>query len=108
MSEKDLSASLLPADPSASVKTEALPITGDDLAVVMRAIRPLDCGALHCRYCRAGSNNQWQHDEHCIYERSVKDAEQARAIVSALRVELASMAAHVSDTLSTLKAMRGE
>ncbi len=67
-------------------------ITGNDLALVMRAIRPLDSGALHCRYCPAGSNNQWQHTEHCIYAESVKDAEAARRIVTALRMQKASPA----------------
>jgi hypothetical protein len=68
-------------------------VTGDDLAVVMRAIRPLDSGALHCRYCPAGSNNQWQHSEHCIYEQSVKDADVAHEIVTRLRIALASASA---------------
>lgn len=74
----------------AAVRDEqAQEIAGDDLAVVMRAIRPLDSGALHCRYCRAGQNNQWEHDEHCAYEQSVKDAEKARHIIASLRVKQA-------------------
>lgn len=63
-------------------------VTGNDLVVVKRAIRPLDSGALHCRYCPAGSNNQWQHTEYCIYDQSLRDVEEARSIIAALRVQL--------------------
>lgn len=69
-------------------ETEPRPITGNDLIFVMRAIRSLDCGALHCRYCRAGQANQWQHEEYCVYQQSVKDAETARGIIASLRVQM--------------------
>lgn len=59
-------------------------VTLEDLAVVRRAIRQMDCGHHYCRYCDAGSGNQWQHRENCAYAESVKDAEAAREIIRRL------------------------
>jgi hypothetical protein len=54
------------------------------IAAIQKAIRALDCGALHCRYCPAGSRNGWQHEAHCAYVESVKAVETAEQALDAL------------------------
>lgn len=57
-------------------------MTRDEISVLRRAIRTLDIGASYCRYCCAGSHNQWQHAQHCSYVESVKDFSEAVKILT--------------------------
>lgn len=53
--------------------------------VLLREVRPLDCGAHYCRYCPAKSPD-WEHGPHCPYVESQHAADRARA----LRLKLAA------------------
>lgn len=66
-------------------------ITFDEIEVLLRAVRPLDCGHHHCRYCSTGSSDGWKHTENCPYEQSVRDAEEAKKIIERLKVENAEV-----------------
>ena len=58
-------------------------MTIDDLFLVRDNIRHLDRADLHCRYCRAGTWNHWQHSESCSYQESVAGSKNARELVNA-------------------------
>ena len=79
--EADLAAALV----SQPVALPQEPLDPTELDVLARAVRSLDCGVHYCRYCEAGTANQWQHDPNCSYERSVQDVEAARVLLARLR-----------------------
>lgn len=72
-------------------------ITKDELEQIERAVRPLDCGHHYCRYCDAGTKNQWQHSEYCSYAQSQRDVDAARKTIDRIRQALSrdSEVAHV-------------
>jgi hypothetical protein len=74
-----------------STLSVALP-TNDELILIRECVRTLDCGALHCRYCRAESGNGWDHSEHCPYADSQRKVKQARTILDRLQQAILSAA----------------
>lgn len=54
------------------------------LETIRPAIRQLDCGWHYCRYCSAGTKNNWAHAEHCLYATSVKQADAAKSALAEL------------------------
>ena len=65
--------------PSAVAETPVF--TAEEADALLRSVRPLDCGALHCRYCPAGSHNGWNHTEYCVYDESMRLVEKARKAI---------------------------
>jgi hypothetical protein len=80
------------------------PVAPPDLAALvaritaaLRTVRERDCGAHYCRYCSAGSKNQWQHESYCLYVESQKQSEEARALILEMPGLLAALtAAHAA------------
>jgi hypothetical protein len=56
----------------------------DRIIEALGNVRPLDCGAHYCRYCPAGTHNQWQHGPSCPYAESQKDYEEAQQLKALL------------------------
>ena len=61
--------------------SEPTVFTAEEADAILRSVRPLDCGALHCRYCPAGSHNGWEHTEYCAYDESTRLVEKARQAI---------------------------
>jgi len=55
--------------------------------LVRRSIRPLDCGHHYCRYCEAGTSNNWEHHPSCPYELSIQETDEAKRLVDAVIAE---------------------
>ncbi len=59
-------------------------MTIEQIYTLRKAIRPLDIGVHSCRYCNAESPD-WKHYEHCPYVQSVRDRDDALALL--VRIE---------------------
>lgn len=64
----------------ASLPTAQEAVTDEEVEALRRSARPLDCGAHYCRYCPAGTHNQWAHTPSCPYVESQQDAELVRTL----------------------------
>jgi hypothetical protein len=81
----------------------SLPQVAEQIELIRKAIRPMDCGWHHCRYCPAGSSNGWRHDEHCCYQQSVKDAETAAEACGRILSALESVEAPLRERIRELE-----
>lgn len=68
-------------------KIEINALTLEEVAVLRGAVRMLDSGDHHCRYCDAGSP-EWKHSPTCPYARSVEDVTKALAILDRIRTRI--------------------
>lgn len=68
------------------------------LLAAKAAIRVLDCGAHYCRYCPAGTHNNWQHGASCPYEESQREYSDGRHAIDDALAELDALRARLHAT----------